>query len=254
MPFGGVNLGANYTIANGAAAAGGLIDVKTEFTTTNASAHPVLGPRNRAYPTIAFFKVPYNNYTRTAGTKSNGVVIYCFDCHNTSTPQTTRTVSAHGNAVTLRGNIWANPASLCTTCHIPNPAGATPGSHSLGSAFSSNTNPVMQPYINTQCHYCHSSSTNLPVRPMRAQDVHGFDLFSSNTGTDTMWPKGATDTYKPYAFMRNTYNWGSTPSWKPLSGQGVPAGTATCGGDVLNSINCNTGDKMTTYTPGGVYP
>jgi predicted CxxxxCH...CXXCH cytochrome family protein len=252
MPFGGVNLGVHYTTANGAASAGGLIDVKTELATANASAHPVLGPRNRAYPTTAFFNAPYNNFTRTAGTKSNGVVLSCFDCHNTSTLLITRSVSAHGNAVTLRGNIWANPASLCTSCHIPNPGGSTLGMHSAGSALNSVTNPGMQSYINTQCHYCHSSSTNLPVRPVRAQDVHGFDLFASTAGSDTMWPKGAIDTYKPYAFFRNTYNWGGTTSWKPLSGTSVPAGTATCGGAALNSLNC-TGNNMTTYAPGGAY-
>lgn len=252
MPFGGIPLGAAYTAANNAIGTQGLIDVKTQTLTTNASAHPIQGPRNRAYPTPARFNSPYNNFTRTAGSGSNGVVLNCFDCHNTpTTPLTTRTVAAHGNAVTLRGNIWSNPDSLCTLCHIPNVAGTTNGQHGAGSAFNSGTNSGMQSYINARCEYCHSSNTASPGRPVRAQDVHGFDRFAGS-GTDTMWPKGATDSYKPFAFMRNTVNWGGTSSWKPLSGTGVTAGSATCGGTALNSQGC-TGENMTTYTPGGTY-
>jgi len=251
MPFGGIALGAAYTAANNAIGTQGLIDVKTQTLTTNASAHPIQGPRNRAYPTPARFNAPYNGFTRTPPTKSNGVVLNCFDCHNSPALLTTRTVVAHGNAVTLRGNIWANPASLCTACHIPNIAGTTNGQHGAGSAFASSTNSGMQSFINARCEYCHSSNTASPGRPIRAQDVHGFDRFAG-TGTDTMWPKGATDSYKPYAFMRNTVNWGGTLSWKPLSGTGVPGGNATCGGGALNSSGC-TGENMTTYTPGGTY-
>lgn len=251
MPFGGVALGAAYTAANNAIGVQGLIDVKTQTLTTNASAHPIQGPRNRAYPAPGntWFNVPYNNFTRTAGTKADGVVLNCFDCHNTPTPQTTRTIVAHGNAITLRGNIWANPASLCTACHIPNP-GALSGRHGVGSAFNSATNNGMTTYIQTQCHYCHSSNTATPGRPIRAQDVHGFDRFAGS-GTDSTWPIGATNTYKPYAFMRNTVNW-TTTSWKPLSGTNVPAGTATCGGNSTSSNGC-TGENMGAYTPGGTY-
>jgi hypothetical protein len=252
MPFGGIALGAAYIAGNGAIGTQGLIDVKTATATTNASAHPVQGPRNRAYPITTFFKAPYNNFTRTAGTKSNGVVINCFDCHNTPTLRTTRTIVAHGNAVTLRGNIWANPASLCTACHNPNVGSPTDGRHGTGSALNSGTNSGMQTYITTQCHYCHSSNTATPGRPIRAQDVHGFDAFASTvTGGDTMWPVGATNTYKPYAFFRNRVNW-TTTSWKPASGLNVPTGSATCGGTSTASSGC-TGENMGTYTPGGAY-
>ena len=111
MPFGGVNLGANYTVANGAAAAGGVIDTKTQFATTNSSIHPVLGPRNSDYPVNTRLAAPYNNIgtTRVAGAHNlaNSVVMNCFDCHNTPTaPLTNRTVVAHGNAETLRGTIY----------------------------------------------------------------------------------------------------------------------------------------------------
>jgi trimeric autotransporter adhesin len=251
MPFGGIPLGAAYTAANNAIGTQGLIDVKTQTLPTNASAHPIQGPRNRAYPTPARFNAPYNNFTRTPPTRSDGVVLNCFDCHTTPALLTTRTIVAHGNAVTLRGNIWTNPDSLCTACHIPNVSGTTNGQHGAGSAFASGTNSGMQTYINARCEYCHSSNTASPGRPIRAQDVHGFDRFAG-AGADSIWPKGATNTYKPYAFMRNTVNWGGTISWKPLSGTGVPAGTATCGGGALNSLGC-TGENMTTYTPGGTY-
>jgi len=251
MPFGGIALGAAYTAANNAIGTQGLIDVKTQTATANASAHPIQGPRNRAYPTPARFNAPYNNFTRTPPTLSNGVVLNCFDCHNTPTVLTTRTIVSHGNAVTLRGNIWANPDTLCTICHIPNISGTTNGQHGAGSAFASGTNSGMQSYINSRCEYCHASSTATPGRPVRAQDVHGFDRFAGS-GTDTMWPVGATNTYKPYAFMRNVTNWTNT-SWKPLSGLSVPGGSANCGGAGLSSAGC-TGENMTNYSPGGTYP
>ncbi len=251
MPFGGIALGAAYTAANNSIGTQGLIDVKTQTATTNASAHPIQGPRNRAYPTPARFNAPYNNFTRTPPTRSNGVVLNCFDCHNTPTLRTKRTIVAHGNAVTLRGNIWTNPDTLCTACHIPNVSGTTNGQHGAGSAFASSTNSGMQSYINARCEYCHASSTATPGRPVRAQDVHGFDRFAGS-GTDTMWPIGATNSYKPYAFMRNVTNW-TNSSWKPLSGTGVPTGSATCGGTTISSQGC-TGENMTNYSPGGVYP
>jgi hypothetical protein len=73
-------------------------------------------------------------------------------------------------------------------------------------------------------------------------------------GTDTMWPVGATNTYKPYGFMRSAGTAGmwKTTSWKPLSGPGVPAGTATCGGSAALGTGCSN-QSHGGYTPGGAY-
>jgi hypothetical protein len=256
LPFGtGSQNGAAYTVGLSAGVVGGVVDVDRQFATTNASVHPVKGPRNKAYPTTARLNAPYNNFTRTPPTKSDGVVINCFDCHNTpTTPLTTRTVAAHGNAVTLRGNTHTTNASpytqtLCNVCHF-NYIQTGTTNHTTGSAFGTGGNSSMNTRIPSNCQYCHGSGETQAqvVRPVRGEDVHGFDRFAG-TGTDAMWPRGATETYKTYAFIRNTNQWNTT-SWKPLSGTGVPAGTATCGG-TMSSGQCS--DNMTTYTPGGTY-
>jgi len=244
MPFGGIALGANYTAANNAIGTQGTIDVATQFATTNASFHPVLGPRNAGYPTPSLMKAPYNNFTRTAGTKANSVVINCFDCHNTPTPMTLRTVSAHGNAVTLRGNATASGSSptattgatLCLACH----AVLANSYHGVGSAIGSSTNSGMTATMSYGCNMCHGASYNTAtVRPVRAQDVHGYPSTVS----------GAT-TYKK-AFIRGNTSEGYITAHQPKSIT-TPAysGTASCTG--MGGTICG-GSRTKTYTPGGVY-
>jgi hypothetical protein len=118
------------------------------------------------------------------------------------------------------------------------------------------------------CYVCHASAIAKPTRPLPAQDAHGFDRFAYTTGTDTLWPAGATNTYRPFAFFRSAGSagtWNSTISWRPLSGaagngaSAVPAGSATCGNGALSTTaaglagtsDCN--DNHGPYSPGGTY-
>ena len=188
--------------------------------------------------------VPYG-VTKTA--VSDGIVMNCFDCHNAPAPLTSRTVASHGSTApnAYRGTVYDTTNTLCKVCH----AGytVTTGNHGTGSAFASSTNSGMGTYAANQCQRCHAS-TNTAVRPVRSEDAHGFNRFAG-TGTDAMWPRGATESYRPFSFFRNTTQW-TTTSWKPLSGPGVPAGSATCGGN-MSASGCS--DSMSSYTPGGAY-
>ena len=250
MPFGGVNLGANYTVQNGAAVAGGVIDVKTQFATTNSSVHPVLGPLNRDYPAASRLAVPYNNHSASrgasGGTKSLSVVINCFDCHNTpTTPFTTRTVAAHGNNATLRGDVYTNPYTLCQVCHT---GYTVANNHGAGSAMASSTGRSGEGF-NSGCYSCHGDSgdtdggsTPTTVRPVRGQGYHGFNTLIGGG----VWPTGGG---KPYAFIRNTETFAGGYH-RPLRGIGeLTTGSATCGGNT----GCVGNGSARTYTPGGQY-
>ncbi|GFO66097.1 CxxxxCH/CxxCH domain c-type cytochrome [Geomonas paludis] len=271
MPFGGVNLGATYTVANGAAQAGGLINVAGQLATTNSSRHPVLAPLNRDFPTAAKNNDPYKpTGTRgTSGTLSLGVVIHCFDCHNVvGTPLTTRTVAAHGNAVTLRGYPVATnattgvpisgttsptsttAATLCRICHIP----GTSTNHGTGSAFSSGGSGAMSSFIPYGCNQCHGSSYNTAaVRPVRAMDVHGNNVLPTNATQITStgrWAGTSTGTpaqvnARPYAFIRNTQIF---PNHMPKK-IGGSTYTPTCMGGSVSP--CSRGTE--TYTAGGTF-
>ncbi len=261
MPFGGINLGANYTVANGAASAGGLVDVATQFAITNSSAHPLLGPKNRDFPTAARMNDPYKpTGTRgTAGTLSTGVVLNCFDCHNvTGTPLTTRSVAAHGNAVTIRGTATisgtpstTNAVTLCKVCHAGYDT-STSSNHATGSAFSGSTDSGMTNYLRYGCNICHSSGyTTAVARPVRAQDVHGVNVLPTGgiaktgrwSGTATGTP--ATVNARPYAFIRNTQ---VLPNHVPKKIGAVTYTTSCMGGNVSP---CSQGTK--SYSVGGTY-
>lgn len=245
LPFGtGSQNGAAYTVGLSAGVVGGVVNVDSMFLTTNSTFHPVKGPQNNRYASGTRMAVPYG-VTKTA--IADGIVMNCFDCHNAPVPLTSRTVAAHGSTApnAYRGTVYDTSNTLCKVCHTGYTG--TTSHHGTGSAFASNTNSGMTTYLTNQCQRCHAS-TNTAVRPVRAEDAHGFNRFAG-TGTDAMWPRGAAETYRPYAFMRNTTQW-TTTSWKPLSGTGVPAGSATCGGS-MSASGC--GDNMTTYTPGGTY-
>ena len=246
MPFGGVALGAGYTATANAIGTQGLVDVKTQFATTNSSVHPVLGPRNKDFPTAARLNDPYKpTGTRgTSGTKSDSIVLNCFDCHNVSgaSPLTTRTVAAHGNAVTIRGTIYVNSPTLCLACHI-----GTYNSgnlHGTGSAWAatgsshSSTVPACQ-----RCHGGNTAATTAPARPRPAQDYHG----SNSLYGGGLWP---TVNSRPYAFIRS---WSGTAYHRPYRSSEFTTGSATCG-----TGDCNNGDQVgdgstRTYTPGGSY-
>lgn len=244
MPFGGIALGANYTAANFAIGTQGTIDVASQFATTNSSKHPLLGPLTKDFPTQARMIAPYNNFTRagTSGTKTAGVVINCFDCHNgdgTTTPLlTTRTVAAHGNAVTIRGTINVTTPTLCSKCHSGY-TGVT--GHGSGSAFVTVDSHMDSTIINL-CANCHVSSA-AAVRPVRALDVHGVNALPSTGATKTLrWLAGGVQGV-PISFIRNTTN---LTNHQPLK-----IGTTTYSPQ-CSMTNCASRPNS-PYTTGGTY-
>lgn len=210
-PFNTTIAGAGYVTPLSAGVAGGVVDVDTQLLTTNSSYHPVKGPKNRDFPTAAMVADPYKPAgTRgTSGTLSQGVIINCFDCHNTpGTALTNRTVSAHGNAVTLRGVATvtgtpsaSNGVTLCDVCH-PGHYGGAADNHGANSAFSVGTNGGMTPYVNYGCNICHGSSyTTAVIRPVRGQDMHGSNAVPTGSITSSgRWAGGGG----PIAFIRNS--------------------------------------------------
>jgi predicted CxxxxCH...CXXCH cytochrome family protein len=250
----------NNTAGQGGIAAGGsktkpfgstggtVLDINSQFATTNSSRHPVLGPLNKDYPTAARLAVPYKpTGTRgTSGTKSNGVIINCFDCHNTSALLTHRTVSAHGNAVTLRGTFGGASPTFCTACHLGYPGQGTDGHNSAtgyttGSAFSATTQR-MGTQLDT-CNYCHASSQS-PARPLRAEDTHGTNSLPAGTKTGR-WNLGTAQSV-PVAFIRNINNM-TNHQPKSVAGTGY---SPQC--DMISGEACG-GRAGSPYSPGGTY-
>jgi cytochrome c553 len=248
--------------------AGGVVDVDSQFNTSNASYHPILGKQNNSYIGNSQLVAPWNKLpqNKTGGNISTtlawGYLISCWDCHAgtgangtiTTMGSLYGTTSAHGGSSTLRGPVWSSGTNvtrnLCRACHFP--ANLTSG-HGTGSAASStNSNPA--PRMGGACNMCHLSQLSKPGRPIPGEDGHGFDSFAPWMGNDKMWPVNrptVAEQYKPYAFMRNVGTTGQwrTTSWKPKSGPGVPTGTATCGG---GGAQCGT-QNHSYYMPGGVY-
>lgn len=262
MPFGGVNLGAAYTVANGAAAAGGLINAKAQFATTNSSRHPVMGPNSRAYPYSTRLASPYNGLgtTRNSNTasgntasprvKADSVVMNCFDCHTTGTSVTLRTIVAHGNNATLRGTVFVASPTLCTSCHVGNTTTTngylTSNQHGNGSALATGDSHISS--YTTTCHNCHFSSYTAPARPVRAFDVHGFNGLLATGGA---WTYGNANGMRPVAFLRNVARW-STTSLRPYVAPGITAGQSNCGGSASLGTNCGS-ENHGSYSPGGSY-
>lgn len=254
MPFGGVALGANYTALNGAIGTQGTINVFSQFSSGNSSVHPVRKPLNRNFPIASRLVAPYNSQgagrVATGGVKSLSVVMNCFDCHNTpTTPLTTRTVSAHGNAATLRGTVYVVGMNLCAVCH----SGYTVAqNHGSGSAMASLTGRTGEGFENA-CYSCHGDSGDIDsailpttVRPVRAQNYHGFNTL---VGGVAKWPAAAGG--KPYGFIRNTVTYsGATAYHRPLTGIGeLATGSATC----MGGAGCAGNGSARIYTPGGQY-
>lgn len=267
MPFGGIGLGANYTAANGAIGTQGLVDVATQFASTNSSRHPVGAPNSRAYPYSTKLLSPYDGFgtarnsntlagnTASPRVKANSVVLVCDDCHTTGTSLTSRTITAHGNATGLRGTYYATGPTLCLTCHIGTYNDTTNGRHNTGSAFSVGTTRARSAMDNCEaCHFSKISAATAP-RPIKASDIHGFN---NMLGTSAGWTYGAANGMRPIAFLRNNSSFVSTsprPYTATVTGPGqfnLAAGQSTCGGN--GSIawgSCN--DNHTNYSPGGSY-
>ncbi|BCG48657.1 hypothetical protein GEOBRER4_n3553 [Citrifermentans bremense] len=268
MPFGGVNLGTDYSTANGAAAQGGLVNVAAQFALANSSKHPVLGPLNRDFPAATRMNVPYKpTGTRgTSGTLSQGVVINCFDCHNTPvTPLTLRTVTAHGNNNTLRGvpavsgtaAAGTNESTLCKVCHAGYDTNTT-ADHGAGSAAGTSATfdkTEKLPYIRYGCNLCHSSKYASTVaagavRPVRAADVHGSNVVPTGVVTKLSGSRWAgTVNNGPIAFIRNS-NQFSNHNPKKI---GATTYTPQCMGGGSGSFSTCNRSSNETYAPGGTY-
>lgn len=283
-PFEGVSTG--YSVINGAAVANGVINVATQVASTNSSRHPVGAPNNRAYPASTRLVAPYNGIgtTRDAnvqtgggtGTrvKANSVVMVCDDCHTVTTAPGSvptllnRTITAHGTAQVenVRGTFMVTSPTLCLSCHgtagitgnaTTSQIDTTNGDHNPGSAFTTGTTRVAT-YM-AQCQYCHFSAITKPARPIRAQDVHGFNGMQT---TGAGWASGTVTGMRPVAFMRNVANW---PAASPrpavvvaggtLNQIAVAAGQSTCAGtgDLGNASCSGQTGKHLNYSPGGSY-
>lgn len=236
---------------------GNVVDVNKSFATTNASYHPVRGRGNNSYTQGSMMAAPWNMTKTTGNNTQFGYVVSCWDCHApvAASGVLTNTVTAHGAAATLRGTIRAAgttaSANLCLNCHATGYSQTANDNHGTGSAFGAGGANVMNTYF-SNCSYCHAyapaNGTNLATstsRPLRAEDVHGFDDRTAGT-VGSVWGNSNS---KPYAFFRMHMT-----GWKPLSGATVPAGAATCGGGASgNPCNDNMTYGTETYTPGGAY-
>jgi hypothetical protein len=204
----------------------------------------------------------------------------CDDCHTTGTSLTTRTITAHGNAASLRGTFFVTGATqMCMDCHIASGTNLYPDTsqtkgHGTGSGFYSAAAGDEDRPANAmpRCNYCHFSNPNTYAaanRPRYAQDIHGFnEIYGTTTpGTGSTWTAGNANGMRPIAFMRNAYIAGATlqGSWpsgfspRPYAAPGITTGQANCGSgssfafNAGNSgINCNS-NSHTGYLPGGSY-
>ncbi|ACM21690.1 cytochrome c, 20 heme-binding sites [Geotalea daltonii FRC-32] len=205
-PFGG-----GYTVLN----------AFSQFDPTNSSKHPVRAARSADYPTAARLADPYKpTGTRgTSGTKSSGVIMSCFDCHNTGQTtgmKTLRTISAHGDAnvlirggnATTNGTIYVSSPTHCSSCHLTY---TYPGHNTgaTGSAFTT-TSGDMNGTTFLNCHYCHADA-NTGTRPARSDNFHGTNALPTTGATATVRWLGSAGTpaqvnTRPYAFIRNRMN------------------------------------------------
>ncbi len=259
---------------------GCVTNVATSLATTNSSYHPILGKQNNSYAAGTRMASPWS-MTKTAGTTTSwGFLMSCWDCHALPADggTITKTVTAHGDSATVRGNAFAagtcsggfvSPVTLCIKCHAQYDT-LSVSNHLTGSAFSAGGNGGMQTALRTACNGCHGgfwNGTTFQVRPRRAEDVHGFDALppdgnlaysptNATVSRKTRWMGQATGApatrnARPYGFIRNTY----------VLGQHSPKSAVVAGVTVTYTIGCSTPTtqamsgcgSMSTYTVGGVY-
>jgi hypothetical protein len=228
----------------------GVLDVASQFASTNRSFHPVLVKQNNGFTNTGGTRMvaPWNaSVAKTATTTVYGPLISCWDCHakNGSTAATTLTTTlTHGvaktvatDAVELRGSVYLSSTTtagnLCLSCHVVS-GGTT--LHGTGSAMQASQSNGSMTYFQNRCYFCHSGvETNAhAARPIGAGDAHGYNT-RANGAAITIGGAG-------YAFIRRT---GLTQLVKSV---GATSYTATCG---TGSGICSQG--MGTYTPGGVF-
>ena len=245
---------ANTVAANGTNQ--GVLDVATQFASTNRSFHPVLVRQNSGYTNTGGTRMvaPWNGVAKTGTTTTYGPLITCWDCHapnGTASTVTLTSSGVHGGAkngtdnVPLRGNVYTNSATttnatnLCTYCHVVS-GGTT--NHGTGSAITSSTNSGMT-YFANRCFYCHSGATGTakPARPIPAADAHGFSTRANGTAF--------TAANHGYAFIRSEGWYSNTAYYQSIRSIGATTYTPTCTG---YSGACSR-TSMGGYTPGGVY-
>jgi len=257
-----------------------IVDVDTQFATTNASYHPVKGPQNNPFCDVDTCTAPWNALTKsTWATSGWGQLISCWDCHiDTSATPAPRPWTHGGGRTSLRGaynnyNVTtdvcaAGPTALCVVCHLAGIYGGTEVATDK-SAFlcSGGESHISDHFSQTsmRCGSCHSSSWFYPGRRIAAADAHGFNLIYSSAQATTGIPTGSPTlaTYvdggiRPFCFLRNTANKATaTPyywtGWQPRNVGGT-AYTPGCyfRGD-NTTIACDNGRHVTTYPGWEVY-
>lgn len=241
---------------------GRVVDVYSQFATTNRAYHPILGKQNNSYAANTRMNAPWNISKTNGNSTSWGYIMTCWDCHapNGATGTLTSTVTAHGsaisatgttnNAVELRGYIWrtgavgsANNTTLCIICHAGYDT-QTASNHGTGSAFTSNTNNGMTLYLRYACYYCHSAGPTKPARPIPAADAHGYNTRSNGTNFSAA--------NYGYAFIRSEGFYGKGYYHSVLK-VGATNYTPQCTGFSGTNGSTNCAKSMGNYTPGGVY-
>ena len=227
---------------------GNVLDVTSQFASTNKSFHPVLVRQNNGY-TGTRMVAPWNGVAKSATTTVYGPLISCWDCHAASGATGTITTSgSHGgtptgtDAVVLRGRVYTSGTTaalnLCLVCHTQ--SGTT--NHGTGSSFTSGTDGGMT-YMANRCYFCHSYNV-ARTRPFGAGDAHGYNTRANGTAFPAV--------NNGYAFIRNE-GWYGNATVHSIRSIGATTYTPTCGG-VSNTTGggCSRG-SMGGYTPGGVY-
>lgn len=239
--------------------AGTRVDVNSQFSTSNATYHPVTGKQNNWYADTDTMNSPWNPAARGGGANNTtyGYLLTCWDCHDSSATgrAVTASVTAHGNAVTVRAPYDAvskNATQLCVVCHKQSVywgvnGGGTAGqgyTHVAGNGVSAlqQDNPLtewvsgryhdLNAWAYFGCTVCHGFTDKVGVMPTTniGYNVHGTNTVGSGGATWT------TSGQKPYSFLRNTSTMGD---WN--MGYCNMAGSNQCRGTTGN------------YTPGGTY-
>ncbi|HEY3448494.1 MAG TPA: CxxxxCH/CxxCH domain-containing protein [Myxococcales bacterium] len=234
---------------------GNVLDVNGQFATTNATYHPIRGRQNNSYTQGTTQMVAPWTMAKTNGNATQfGYLLSCWDCHALPAEAgltLTKSVTAHGAASTIIGPVKASgttcATNLCICCHAAKYSSTTHVSTGSAVATGPDTGAMGNSYW-SNCAYCHANgpanATNYQTstaRPLRADDAHGFDDRDAATVGSLFLTTGA----KPHAFFR-----GSLEQWRPASGTGITAGSATCRG---TGGTCNSNMSGQTYTPGGAF-
>lgn len=234
---------------------GNVVNVNEAFATTNASYHPVAGRANNSYVQGTRAVAPWNMVKTNGTTTSWGFLMSCGDCHAAAgaTGVQTSTVTAHGGGATLRAPVYAGgntaATNLCVICHATTYA-TTAANHGAGSAFATGGSSGNMPAsMFANCYNCHAYTTAvggtvtaITARPLRAENVHGFNDRTPGIIGSTWTTSGV----RPFAFIRNTLS-----VWAPATVAGAaPTGAHTCTG---TGGTCNNNMNNSSYTPGGTY-